>query len=235
MLYAGFRFLPEDFQRKGGVDETGLQPLAKTIEDKSSWVLGEKYFDDILATIGDEPGLLFWDISNETGYTDDFDLVRRRPEYLQTLRTRPNMEVPGASGKNLKSSGTSAGMSKQWIPNMTRRREYLHFRAEPANRDLVDVISPRLRHPGRLRKFSTWPRRSGRSTETVARQRNRCLPGHPLRHAIQSKNTESMVSWTMIGNKHGPRARDLYPDGTIRDPSIVRRYSIPPEPGDNYL
>ena len=93
IIFTGFRFLPEDFSRKHVAGER-LQPLSQTIQDKASWVLGEKYFDDLLATIGEEPGLLFWDISNEPGYSDDFvTWYDDEPEYLQTFRTRPDMTV----------------------------------------------------------------------------------------------------------------------------------------------
>ena len=60
------RFLPEDLDIRRAEGEP--LPFPKTLEDKSCWVLGEKYFDDLYDTIGNEPGLLFWDISNEPGF-----------------------------------------------------------------------------------------------------------------------------------------------------------------------
>ena len=91
ILFMGFRFLEEDFERKSH-DGPGLPPLTKTIEDKSCWAIGERYVDAVIDAIGNEPGLLFWDIANEPGYTDDFvSWYDDEPEYLETFSARPDM------------------------------------------------------------------------------------------------------------------------------------------------
>ena len=70
-----------------------LKPLARTVEDPSCWHLGEVYIDDMIAAIGAEPGLLFWDIANEPGYSDDFvTWYEDEPEYLEEFSARPDMK-----------------------------------------------------------------------------------------------------------------------------------------------
>ena len=82
----------EDAQRRPYSGE-GLPPLSRTIEDPSCWPIGEAYFDALYEAIGHEPGLLFWDISNEPGYTDDFvTWYDEEPAYVQDYATRPNMD-----------------------------------------------------------------------------------------------------------------------------------------------
>jgi len=233
VLYAGFRFLPEDFQRKGGVDETGLQPLARTIEDKSSWALGEKYFDDILAAIGDEPGLLFWDISNEPGYTDDFvTWYDDEPEYLQTFRTRPNMEV-------LRERQEKTWEIVRHFCRYVKSKDPKHdlgvgnifiFETEPSKTaELVDVI---IFHDysatrGRLHKILNMAKAIGEKYgKPVLDNETCCLcRSNPYDMAIQM-HEEYGIGWylweLMIGNNMWTRAHGIfYPDGTIRDPSIV--------------
>ena len=89
ILFMGFRFLPEDMGKRFTHQEAGLPPLTKTIQDKSTWALGERYFDALYEAIGNEPGLLFWDIANEPGYTDDFGIPRNLqhpPRYGRAAR-----------------------------------------------------------------------------------------------------------------------------------------------------
>lgn len=72
IIFLGFRFAPDEPPFAGMMSKPGLRPLSKAIEDPSCWYLGEQYFDALYEAIGDEPGLLFWDIANEPGYTDNF-------------------------------------------------------------------------------------------------------------------------------------------------------------------
>ena len=74
--------------------EAGLRPIAKTLEDPSSWYIGEQYFDALYDAIGKEEGLLFWDIANEPGYTDNFvTWYDEEPSYVQDYQDRPDMEA----------------------------------------------------------------------------------------------------------------------------------------------
>ena len=91
IIYHGMRFLPEDLgERHAG------EPLSfpKTLEDKSCWVLGEKYFDDLYDAIGNEPGLLFWDISNEPGFrVGNATWYEQEPEYARAWEDTPDLEA----------------------------------------------------------------------------------------------------------------------------------------------
>ena len=71
-----------------------LRPIYKTLEDPASWQIGERYFDALYEAIGQEEGLLFWDIANEPGYTDNFvTWYDEEPAYVQDYQERPDMET----------------------------------------------------------------------------------------------------------------------------------------------
>lgn len=92
IIYHGMRFLDEDFLEKK--PEDAAYAIPKTLLDKSCWVLGETYFDDLYETIGNEPGLLFWDISNEPGYRTKGGCTwyDEEPAYRRALEEKPDME-----------------------------------------------------------------------------------------------------------------------------------------------
>ena len=90
IIYHGLRFLPEDFEPSAWW--SGKPP--KTLLDKSCWVLGEQYFDDLYEAIGKEPGLLFWDISNEPGFRRRLDDSCWYPEEPAYRRDRYPDSVP---------------------------------------------------------------------------------------------------------------------------------------------
>ena len=72
IVYFGFYTSDDRTKEFEPVAGETLPPVAKTVRDPSLWHIGEKYFDDLYGAIGQEPGILFWDISNEPGYTDNF-------------------------------------------------------------------------------------------------------------------------------------------------------------------
>ena len=94
IIFLGFRFAPDEPPFAGMMSKPGLRPLSKAIEDPSCWYLGEQYFDALYEAIGDEPGLLFWDIANEPGYTDNFvTWYDDEPLYQQDYQERPDMTL----------------------------------------------------------------------------------------------------------------------------------------------
>ncbi len=232
IIYTGFRFLPEDFARKHVPGER-LQPLSQTIQDKSSWALGEKYFDDLLAAIGDEPGLLFWDISNEPGYSDDFvTWYDDEPEYLQTFRTRPDMAV-------LRERQEKTWEIVRHFCKYVKAKDPRHdigvgnifiFETEPSGTaDLVDVI---IFHDysatrGRLHRILDQARALGEKYNKPLLDNETCClcRSNPYDMGIEL-HEEYGIGWylfeLMIGNNMWNRAHGVcYPDGTVRDPSIV--------------
>lgn len=110
--FMGFRFREDELPPGGFMLEAGLRPIYKTLEDPASWQIGERYFDALYEAIGQEEGLLFWDIANEPGYTDNFvTWYDEEPAYVQDYQERPDMEtLRYRQEKPGKSSGISANM-----------------------------------------------------------------------------------------------------------------------------
>lgn len=94
ILFMGFRFRDDELTWEEMNAVEGLKPLTKTIDDPSCWHIGEEYVDEVIATLKDEPGLLFWDIANEPGYTDRFvTWYDEEFDYLQEFQEAPDLEV----------------------------------------------------------------------------------------------------------------------------------------------
>ena len=94
IVYFGFFATGSREEEFAPAEGETLRPLAKTVRDPSLWHYGEEYFDRLYEAVGSEPGLLFWDISNEPGYTDSFvTWYDEEPKYVQDFRPcRPDME-----------------------------------------------------------------------------------------------------------------------------------------------
>ena len=229
---AAFCFLPEDEAYLPTHDD-GLPPLPKTVEDPSSWVLGERYFDDIYAAIGDEPGLLFWDVANEPGYNDDFVCwYDDEPEYLETFSERPNME-------ELKEKQEKIWAVVRHFCKYIKSKDPDHdigvgntfiFETEPSGTaELVDVI---IFHDysatrGRMRMIFDRAVELGKKyNKPILNNETCCLcRGNPYDMTLEMLEEYNM-GWylfeLMIGDGMWNRAHGIfYPDGTIRDPSIV--------------
>jgi len=229
--FGGFCFLPEDkdYVTARGM---GLPDLPKSVLDKSSWVLGERYFDDIYAAIGDEPGLLFWDIANEPGYNDDFvTWYEDEPEYLETFSPRPNMEELRDKQEKIceiirhfcryvkeKDPDHDIGVGNTFI-----------FETEPSGTaELVDVI---IFHDysatrGRMSKIFDQAVALGKKyNKPILNNETCCLcRGNPYDMTLEMLE-EYGIGWylfeLMIGEGMWNRAHGIfYPDGTVRDPSI---------------
>ena len=232
IIYCGFRFLPEDFNPIV-MDENELMPLPKTILDRSSWVLGEKYFDDLLSAIGDEPGLLFWDISNEPGYHHNWiTWYDDEPEYNQTFRTKTDMETLRANQEKvweivrhfcryvkMKDPNHDIGIGNIFI-----------FELEPSKTaELIDII---LFHDysstrGRMRRMYDLAKALGEKyKKPVIVNETCCLcranPYDMTLEMLEEYGFGWYIFELMIGNDAWNRVHGIvYPDGTVRDPSIV--------------
>ena len=230
--FGGFCFLPED-KDYPPAQESGLLPLPKTVDDPSSWVIGERYFDDLYETVGNEPGLLFWDISNEPGYNDDFVCwYDDEPEYLETFSERPNME-------ELKEKQEKIWAIIRHFCKYVKAKDPDHdigvgntfiFETEPSGTaELVDVI---IFHDysatrGRMRKIFDQAVALGKKyNKPILNNETCCLcRGNPYDMTLQMLEEYNM-GWylfeLMIGDGMWNRAHGIfYPDGTVRDPSIV--------------
>lgn len=232
ILFMGFRFLEEDLNAPWSNGER-LRPLSKTILDKGSWAIGERYFDALYEAIGQEEGLLFWDIANEPGFTDDFvTWYDEEPEYLRTFREKPDME-------ELRYKQEKTWEIVRHFCKYVKAKDPDHdigvgnifiFETEASGTaELVDVI---IFHDysatrSRLRGIYEQAIALGKKyNKPVLNNETACLArSNPYDMAIQMAE-EYGVGWyifeLMIGTDGWNRVHGVvYPDGTIRDPSIV--------------
>lgn len=232
ILFMGFRFFPEEFEYKHWTGE-GLPPLTKTIQDKSSWVIGEKYVDAVIEALRDEPGLLFWDIANEPGYTDDFvTWYDDEPGFLETFRKRPDM-------KDLREKQEKTWEIVRHFCKYVKMKDPDHdlgvgnifiFETEPSGTaELVDVI---VFHDysatrKRMRMINQWAVDLGKKyNKPIVNNETACLcranPYDMTLEIAEEFGTGWYLFELMIGSDGWNKAHGLvYPDGTIRDPSII--------------
>ena len=232
VYFCAFFFpVEEEFQPVEG--ET-LRPLSKTIRTPESWSEGERYFDRLYDAIGSEPGLLFWDISNEPGYTDNFvTWYDEEPGYVQDFRPA----VPDLQELRRKQECTWEFIRhfcryvKQRDPDHDIGIGNIFIWETEASRtaELVDVIvfhdysATRARLRGVLETAIALGRKYGKP---IVDNEMCCLArANPYDMAIQLHD-EYGVGWylfeLMIGEDGWNRVHGVvYPDGTVRDPSIV--------------
>lgn len=232
IIFMGFRFLEEEI-REGWKPCDGLRPLYRSLEDPSLWYLGERYFDRLLETIGQEPGLLFWDIANEPGYTDNFvTWYDEEPSYVQDFRTPPDLAL-------LRKNQEKTWEIVRHFCRYVKQKDPDHdigvgnifiFETEASGTaELVDVI---IFHDysttrTRLRGIYEMAVALGKKyNKPILNNETGCLArANPYDMAIEMAQ-EYGVGWylfeLMVGKDSWNRVHGLvYPDGTIRDPSAV--------------
>ena len=233
IIYHGMRFLPEDFIRKPW-DPTKWMPLSKTLQDKSCWHLGEKYFDDLYEAIGNEPGLLFWDISNEPGFRlpDNATWYDEEPEYMRAGTEKPDMtelrrrqelvwEFIRYFCKYVK--------SKDPVNAIGVGNTFIYETEASKTAELVDII---IFHDysetrGRLRLIYDMAKQLGEKYgKPVLNNETGCLCRSNPYDMVIEMSQEYNFGWylfeLMIGSDVWNRVHGIvYPDGTVRDPSIV--------------
>ena len=227
------RFFPPEEEFRPVEGET-LPPLSKTLRTPGSWREGEEYFDRLCEAIGGEPGLLFWDISNEPGYTDGFvTWYDEEPAYNRDFRPAP----PDMAELRQKQEQTWAFI--RHFCRYVKARDPAHdvgvgnifiWETEASRTaELVDVIvfhdysSTRARLRGVLETALALGRKYGKP---VLDNEMCCLArANPYDMAIELHD-EYGVGWylfeLMIGEDGWNRVHGVvYPDGTVRDPAIV--------------
>ena len=232
IIYHGFRFLPEDFAYQPSKPGE-LSPLQKTILTPSCWTLGETYFDDLLAAIGDEPGLIFWDISNEPGYHENFvTWYDDEPEYLRTFREKPDMAV-------LRENQEKTWEIVRHFCKYVKAKDPKHdigvgnifiFEAEPSGTiDLVDIIffHDYSATRGRMREIYDMAKAlQEKYDKPVVNNETCCLcranPYDMTLEMLQEYGFGWYLFELMIGNDSWNHVHGVvYPDGTVRDPAII--------------
>ena len=233
ILFMGFRFRDDELSWEEINAIEGLKPLTKTIEDPSCWYIGEKYVDDMIDNLIDEPGLLFWDIANEPGYTDGF--VTWYPEefdYLHQFQDAPDLDV-------LKERQEKTWQIVRHFLRYVKEKDPGHdvgvgnifiFETEASGTaDLADVIvfhdysCTRKRLRDILDMATSLSNKYGKP---VVNNEMCCIGrANPYDMSIQLHD-EYGIGWflfeLMIGQDGWRRVHGVcYPDGTVRDPSIV--------------
>lgn len=233
IVYHGAFFFPMEEEFRPVEGET-LPPLAKTVRTPEKWRDGEIYFDRLYEAIGREPGLLFWDVSNEPGYTDQFvTWYDEEPEYVQDFRPGvPDLaELRDKQEKKWEMIRHFCRYIKAKDPDHDIGVGNIFIWETEASRTagLVDVIvfhdysATRARLRGVLDTALELGRKYGKP---VVDNEMCCLArANPYDMAIQLHN-EYGVGWylfeLMIGQDMWNRVHGVvYPDGTVRDPSIV--------------
>ena len=233
IIFMGFRFREDEIPWGGFMTEAGLRPICKTLEDPSCWHVGEKYFDALYEAIGQEEGLAFWDIANEPGYTDNFvTWYEEEPSYIQDYQERPDMEL-------LRYRQEKTWEIVRHFCKYVKSKDPDHdigvgnifiYETEPSRTaELVDVIifhdysSTRRR----LRDTLEYARKMGEKYNKPVLDNEMCClaRANPYDMAIEL-HEEYQTGWylfeLMIGRDMWSRVHGVvYPDGTVRDPSIV--------------
>ena len=214
------------------VEGETMRPLSKTVKDPSVWHIGEEYFDKLYEYIGNEEGLLFWDIANEPGYTSNFvTWYDEEPLYNQDFREKPNMEeLKEKQEKTWEYIRHFCKYVKSKDPDHDIGVGNIFIWETEASKtaELVDVI---VFHDysatrARLREVLEMAQELSRKyNKPIVDNEMSCLcRGNPYDMAIQLHN-EYNVGWylfeLMIGKDMWNRVHGIfYPDGTVRDPSI---------------
>ena len=233
IIYHGMRFLPEDFIRKPRKEGVPY-PLPKTIEDPSCWWMGEKYFDDLYETIGKEPGLLFWDISNEPGYRlpDNTTWYPEEPEYM-----REEKEIPDLEELRRKQNLVWAFIRhfcryvKQKDPEnaIGVGNTFIYETEASGTAELVDIIvfHDYFETRKRVREMYDMAMEIGKKYgKPVINNETCCLCRANPYDMVLELISEYPIGWyafeLMIGADVWNRVHGIcYPDGTVRDPAIV--------------
>lgn len=234
IVFLGFRFAPDEPPLSSMImSKPGLRPLSKAIEDPSCWYLGEQYFDALYEAIGNEPGLLFWDIANEPGYTDNFvTWYDDEPLYQQDYQERPDMAL-------LRERQEKTWAIVRHFCKYVKAKDpdhdigvgniYIYETEHSGTAELVDVI---VFHDyfctrRRIREMLDMAIALGKKyNKPVLNNEMCCLcRANPYDMSIELHN-EYKIGWylfeLMIGQDMWSRVHGVvYPDGTVRDPSIV--------------
>ena len=233
IVYHGAFFHPMEEEFREAEGET-LRPLSKTIRTPESWREGEIYFDQLYEAIGQEPGLLFWDAFNEPGYTDQFvTWYEGEPKYVQDFRPGvPDLkELREKQEKTWEFVRHFCRYIKEKDPDHDMGIGNIFIWETEASRtaELVDVIvfhyysSTRARLREVLEMAIALGKKYGKP---IVDNEMCCLArANPYDMSIQMHN-EYGVGWylfeLMIGQDGWNRVHGVvYPDGTVRDPSIV--------------
>ena len=200
-------FVRAAYERGIGVMPT-LQYESDEWKDKAAWPNSRDFVADLVATMGKEPGLVIWDVDNE-------------PECCSlppTPDNRLHMEHAVYMAKVFHELDpvTSVTIGATWVENMIEMG------------DAVDVLSFHDYSPTRaqirtsIEKAKQYAAKTGKPL--VDTEIGCIARANPYDIALQ-EHMQAHVGWyiweLMITGYWGPVHGVFYPDGTVRDPSIV--------------
>jgi len=200
-------FVRAAYERGIGVMPT-LQYESDEWKDKAAWPNSRDFVADLVATIGKEPGLVIWDVDNE-------------PECCSlppTPENRLHMEHAVYMAKVFHELDpvTSVTIGATWVENMIEMG------------DAVDVLSFHDYSPTgaqirtSIEKAKQYAAKTGKPL--VDTEIGCIARANPYDIALQ-EHMQAHVGWyiweLMITGYWGPVHGVFYPDGTVRDPSIV--------------
>ncbi len=233
IIYHGLRVHPEDFKPQI-IDQGQGWPIPKMIQDKSSWNLLEEYFDDLYNAIGQEPGLLFWDISNEPGYRlpNNATWYPEEPEYMREGFEEPDLEELRRKQEVVWEFIRHFCIyvkSKDPVNAIGVGNTFIYETQASKTADLVDII---IFHDysetrSRTRLIYDMAKQLGEEYDKpVINNETACLCRANPYDMVLEILPEYGFGWylfeLMVGSDVWNRVHGIvYPDGTVRDPSIV--------------
>lgn len=231
IVYFGRPFYPDFEEKEPAEGEPRLVSMLKP----ENYHLADEYFDDLCDAIGGEPGLLFWDIANEPGYhTPNFvTFYPEEPAFRQELSPMP---------EDMESFRAKQELVWQFIRHAiahVREKDPVNalgvgntyaYEIEPSKTaPLVDILvyHDYFETRSRVRNVCEIMKRlSEQYHKPVINNETCCLcrsnPYDMALEILQEYHFGFYVFELMIGNDMWQRVHGIcYPDGTVRDPSIV--------------
>lgn len=225
IVFFGREFYPDYVEEDGSADMLVLENRH----------LSEEYFTALHGAIGSEPGLLFWDVSNEPGYhTPEFvTYYPDEPEFRHELSVKPeDMETFRAKQELVWAylRDMIAYMRKIDPVNALGIGNTYAYEIEPSGTaELVDVLIYHDYFETRKRVRDICEQMKALSEKyqkPVINNETGCLaranPYDMELEILKEYGFGFYVFELMIGSSGWNRVHGIcYPDGTVRDPSIV--------------
>ncbi|MDO4283782.1 MAG: hypothetical protein Q4C60_00470 [Eubacteriales bacterium] len=230
IVYFGREFYP-DFQPDEGEAAAGLTDMLRP----ENYPLSCAYFDDLYEAVGQEPGLIFWDVSNEPGYhTPNFvTFHEQEPAFRREMDPVPeDMEAFREKQESVWRflHHVIAHMREKDPVNAIGIGNTYAYEIEPSGTaPLVDILiyHDYFETRKRVRDVCDMMKALGEKYgKPVINNETGCLcRANPYDMELEILQEygfgyylfELMVGQDMWSQVHGL----VYPDGTIRDPSAI--------------
>jgi len=209
---AAFRENLLHFVRACHKRDIGVMPVVtysrEIIADKASWPLAREWAADLVKTIGNEPGLAFWDVLNEPDWP-------RTPEEWVRQRFEFAKHMAGVFHELDPKTPVTIGMA--FVPGMEELADYvdvLQFHDYMQNRAVIRA------NIARAKQFAA------KVGKPVINGEIGCVARANPYDVTLEEHMKAGMGWyiweLMIVRKGwGPVHGVFYEDGTVRDPSIA--------------